>query len=400
MKCIYNKLSYIPFAFTILLAGSCVKKPTDYRSFLHGEEITYPAAAAGIEAGPGKNRVLLKWPSSADPTITKYIIYWNNQADSAIVNANPSHSYDTVKAYINSLDEGVYSFTISSFDSKGNKSIPVNIENIKVYGEKYQGGLLNRVVSKVSYINNLLMLTWATPDTVNVNTEIKYTDLSGQVKTALLPADSNELVIADWKLPTKIFYRSSYKPENDAIDTFVVTYDDSLIVSNLPVDKSLWKQVLLPNDANVNAYGTSLANIWDGQPGGYPNIYHSDGASIPHTFTIDLGKVYNQLTKFEEWGRTDCACHNPDDFEVWGIADTTGAIPSLLPTAPGWKSESIAKGWTLLTEVKRKDNGIPGIQTDIINNPPPVRFIRVRVLHTIDNSTSSHMSEISFWYNP
>src|SRR3546814_1621077 len=83
---------------------------------------------------------------------------------------------------------------------------------------------------------------------------------------------------------------------------------------------------------------------------------------MPHTFTIDLGTTYRELSSFKEWGRTNNPGHNPVEFEVWGIADTTGAT-TLLPSAdPGWKDESVSKGWTLLTDIERNDNGVAGIE--------------------------------------
>lgn len=390
-------------AFVLLLlmiAGACEKQPTDYRSFLNEQEIIYPAAAANIETGPGKNRVLLKWKRNPDPSITKYIIYWNNNNDSTIVEATSGTASDTIRTYIGNLDEGAYSFTVYSFDQEENRSIPVLVENIKVYGDKYEVNLLNRSVASTNYADGKLILTWNEPDTINVHTEIKYTSLAGQVKTLFLSPDSSKLAISDWKLPTSIVYRSAYKPEKDAIDTFRAPRYDTLAVSELPVSKSSWKQVLLTNDADVNAFGASLANIWDGEPGAFPDIYHSDGATMPHTFTIDLGVTYQRLSRFMEWGRTDFSDHNPVEFEIWGIADITDAVPALPPTNDGWKEECIAKGWTLLADVKRTDDGTAGIEYDLAQPAPPVRFIRIRVLRSAGNTTYSHMSELSFWYNP
>lgn len=205
MKCIYSKLSNSVLLIVILLCGSCEKQPTDYRSFLKDQEVVYPAAASGVETGPGNQRVLLKWARNPDPSIQKYIIYWNGGADSTVLKATADQSADTVKTYINGLDESIYNFLIYSFDDEGNRSIPVAIENIKVYGEKYRGNLLNRSTSGVEYLDNKLTIIWNAPDTINVQTEVKYTDLSGQAKTIFLPADSSTLVIPDWKLPTKIY---------------------------------------------------------------------------------------------------------------------------------------------------------------------------------------------------
>ena len=384
----------------IVLINSCSKTPTDFRSFLDNSEKIYPGVISNMMVNPGNQRLLLTWQPNTDPGVTKYIVYWNNKADSVIVNAASNNSADTVKVYINALAESSYNFLIYSFDAKGNKSIPTNIDNAKVYGQQYQTGLLNRTVTGSGYVNGTLSITWGTPDTVNTTTSIIYTNLLNQNKIINLKPDSNSVSISDWKLSTKIYYKSSYKPRTNAIDTFTVLNFDSLSVKNLPADKSSWKQVTLPTDAATNLYGTALSNIWDGSPGGYPNIYHTDDVGLPHHFTIDLGRTYNQLSKFSEWGRTDVAKHNPTEFEVWGIADTTGAVTNLPSKDAGWNAQSLAMGWTLLTTVKRSDDGIEGIEFDLMNNPPPVRFVRIRVLKNYGNTAASTMSEITFLYNP
>jgi hypothetical protein len=165
------------------------------------------------------------------------------------------------------------------------------------------------------------------------------------------------------------------------------------------LNKALFSEVHLPNDVNVYESGTSVSKLWDGSvgPQGYPNIYHSDGNSaIPHHFTFDLGQVFENLAQLEETGR-DC-CNNPDSFEVWGIDDLTDAETTLPGNDPGWKDEAIAKGWTLLREVTRNDDGKAPFKVDLLEGAPPVRYIRIRVLHvTTNDSYYSNMSELTFW---
>ena len=153
----------------------------------------------------------------------------------------------------------------------------------------------------------------------------------------------------------------------------------------------------LPNDVNTYESGTSISKLWDGSvgPQGYPNIFHSDGAYIAHVLTFDMGKSYDNLAQIEETGR-DC-CNNPDRFEVWGRNDLNGATTNLRADDSGWKAEAIAKGWVLLKDVTRGDDGKNAQKFDLIANPPPVRYIRIRVLHTVTGSGYSNMSELTFW---
>jgi Domain of unknown function len=118
---------------------------------------------------------------------------------------------------------------------------------------------------------------------------------------------------------------------------------------------------------------------------------------MPQTLTFDMGKVYYGLTHVEETGR-DC-CHNPDDFEVWGIADITNAATTLQPNDPGWAAEAVAKGWALLKEVKRTDAGQAAQKFDLNNTTTPVRYIRISVKHNADGETNyTNMSEITMFY--
>jgi len=395
-----KEISYIGLILGIAIFVSC-QKADDYKKYLVGGEKVYPDGATKLTVSPGNGRILLTWARGVDARIKKYRIIWNNKTDSIEFDAAAFKSGDTVKHLLVNMPEANYTFSIFSIDDQGHKSIPVLVPSANVYGLKYQATLLNRTIKTAVYSesDNGLAIVWKKPDTVNVSTSIWYTNIIGAQKKVLLSPNVDTAKIADWKIGTKIYYQSSYKPSKMAIDSFLVLTKDSLRLQNLPVSKALWKKVNLPNDVDGNAYGSNFASIWDGQGGGYPNIYHTQGGSLPHHFTIDLGGLY-QLTRFEETGRTDCACHNPVKFEIWGIADLTNAATTLPGNDSGWKAESIAKGWTLLKEVERSDDGTAPFKVNLLDGIPPVRYIRIRVTKTLDNSVESHMSEISFWYNP
>lgn len=396
----FKKYNYITvLVFGLFFIFSC-KREDSFKQFLAGGEKIYPGAVTGVKTYSGNKRVMLKWVTGIDNRINSYKVFWNNGNDSIQLDASNYKAGDTVTCYINNLAESNYTFTVNSYDVAGNKSVAKELPPVIVYGPQYQSTLLNRSIKNVNYSDagKILTINWGVPDTINISTEISFTDTLGISKTMALGSDASVSVIP-WRLGTKIYYKSAYKPVNDALDTFSVTHRDSVLVQNIPVSKALWKKVNLPNDIAADGYGTNLAYIWDGVPGGYPNIYHSEGGSIPHHFTIDMGGLY-QLSMFEETGRQDCACHNPVDFEVWGIADTASASTILPGNDPGWKNESINKGWVLLGEVIRTDNGVTPYKVNLTNNTATVRYIRIRVLKTRDNNIESHMSEISFWYNP
>ncbi|MBS1660301.1 MAG: hypothetical protein JST68_04540 [Bacteroidetes bacterium] len=391
----------------ILLFGnmlSCTRKPTDYRSFLGGSEKTYPGAVTSISAYPGNARLMLTWHPSPDPSVSRYVVYWNNYADSLVVSASKHNPSDTLSCLVNKLQEYIYTFFIFSYDNAGNKSISTEIDNVRVYGSIYQNNLINRPVNTdtpfiVQANQSDVTLKFLTPDSINIGTVIKYTNSTGTAQQLLLSKDSSSILLKDYKFGTSVTYQSSYIPKRGAIDTFYTKAYDTFpeIFKVVECDKHLFKEIHLPNDIGAG-FGTSMSQLWDGstQPKGYPDIFHTDGSqNMPQHFSFDLGATYNHLIRMQEIGRN--CCHNPIDFEVWGIADTTGAATTLPATDPGWKNESISKGWTLLKEVIRSDDGIAPVNADLIASPPPVRFIRIRIIKTTDDPNYANLSQLTFW---
>lgn len=398
----YSRAILILLLFSNIL--SCSRKPTDYRSFLGGTEKTYPGAVTSISEYPGNSRLLLTWHPSPDPSVSKYVVYWNNYADSLVISASKHNPADTLSCLVNKLQEYIYTFFIFSYDNAGNKSISTEIDNVRVYGSIYQNNLINRPVNSdtpfVVQPNQLdVRLKFLTPDSINIGTTIKYTNSSGTARQLTLSRDSSSILLPDYKFGTKVVYQSSYIPRQGAIDTFYTKAYDTFpeIFKLVECDKHLFRECHLPNDANAG-YGTSMTQLWDGStsPKSFPNVFHTDGAApLPQHFTFDLGAVYYHLVRSQEIGR-DC-CHNPVDFEIWGIADTTGAATTLPGNDPGWKNESILKGWTLLKEVVRSDDGVAPITFDLIDNPPPVRFIRFRSLKSAADPNTINLSQLTLW---
>ena len=403
MKSIYKISGLLLLLVTVIL--SCTKDDLAFKDFLKDGEIVYPGRVANIVTKPGNLRTALWWNPSPDPSVSKYVVYWNNNADSVVVTASSHNPTDTIKVVIPNLSEYTYTFTIHSYDAQGHKSIPIEARNVRVFGPLYQSGLLNRPYNATTpYVvnsNGSVQLNFKTPDTINVNTVIRYTNTAGaSVDKTLLPADT-AITLADYKAGTDITYKSSYIPGKGSLDVFSVTDFSTFpkIFTYVLCDRLLFSEVRLPGDAPTYESGTSISKLWDGSvgPQGYPNIFHSAGNSgIPHVITFDLGKVYTNLSRIEETGR-DC-CNNPDRFEVWGTADLTNATTTLSASNNGWPAEAISKGWTLLKDVTRSDDGKNAITAELDNAGKPIRYIRIRIKHvTTGDGNYSNMSEIRFW---
>ena len=398
-----KKLIYITLSCVLLLViYSCNKSQTEFKKFQNGKELIYTGAVGNVVTQPGNLRVGLKWKSSSDPSITKYVIYWNNKADSQVIAVTTKT--DSIKTTITGLQEFVYSFTIYSYDAKGNNSIAREVNNVKVYGAVYASTLLNRAYNAanpyVVHNDGSVTLNFKGADTtvVNGNTIINYNNAAGVASKATLLGKDSVVTLPSYQSGGKVTYQSSYYPDSNAIDAFTVTKADQFpdIFRIVQCDKSLFKALSLPNDVHAD-FGTSFEKLWDGSvgPQSYPNIFHSNEAKLPHHFTFDMGAVYNNLVTIEETGRDQS--HNPLDFEVWGIADITNTATTLQGTDPGWKAEMQSKGWTLLKECVRTDDGKAAMKFDLNTNLPHVRYVRIRVKTNTSGENYSNISEFTFW---
>lgn len=135
-------------------------------------------------------------------------------------------------------------------------------------------------------------------------------------------------------------------------ETFVGTYTP---VYEKLLDKSLFRELILPGDADCNAWSCKMEYIWDGRivadSDGRTGCHTgSDGSRVPKYFTFDMG-VKAKLSRFQLWQlQDDKHWYNdvsPRNYQIWGCAGT--------PPADGsWDD------WVLLAEVENvKPSAIP-----------------------------------------
>lgn len=386
-----------------LMLGGCKKYANDYEDFLNDGEIKYPGKVVKAGYNTGDLRAQLFWNPSPDPSITKFVLTWNNGANTQEVPITNPDPNTVVKVIIPNLEEYVYSFSVVAYDNEGNKSIATEINNVRVFGNSYRVTLLNRGVNQSNPYQFLpdgsLQLNFNRRDTMNVSTTIQYTNSAGETEEVELPADDNSIVVPDYKAGTTIRYRSSYIPEEGSIDVFNVTAfsDFPTIIKITECNKALFQALYLPTDIG-SEYGWVLPHLWDnivGQDQGF----HTGGYGMPQWFSIDLG-VTAELDNFKLWQRESALYNvgNPKVFEVWG---------SNSPASDGsWAS------WTKLqTFTSFKPSGLPpGQNTDADRafaqagekftfpaGIPNVRYIRIKVLETWGGASYLHLTELSFF---
>ncbi|MGV8139734.1 MAG: DUF4998 domain-containing protein [Mangrovibacterium sp.] len=200
--------------FLILLMSGCKDLTDIHETYLDRGELHYSGKPTAIDLHPGRYRMEVQFLRSMDPNVVKYMIYWNDKTDSAVV--TPTAGTDTVRTTITGLKEQTYSFIIVSFDAHENRSLESE-KSGKVYGDKYEAGLLSRAVTISNSLAGLV-LTFGNAEAANVATEVSYTSASGALKTVSVPSKVNTYTIPDNK-GGQISLKSSFVPDK-GIDTF------------------------------------------------------------------------------------------------------------------------------------------------------------------------------------
>lgn len=224
------RFNILSLAAILLCLAACEKEGYDYDKYLNKKEVVYTGIVSNLSANPGNQRIELNWNPSSDPTIVKYIIYYNNRRDSITVPANGESTAQKMKAIISGLGEYVQDFTIFTYDAAGNRSIGQTLAATRVYGPVFNSTLRNRKLSSNSFnTEGKLVLNFSAPlDTVNTSTKVTYKNTTGSMITATVLPDMASVTLSDWKEGENILIKSGYVPVRNSIDTFWVSYSDTV----------------------------------------------------------------------------------------------------------------------------------------------------------------------------
>jgi Domain of unknown function len=214
---------------------SCTKEGTKYRDLLGNGEITYPGLTTNFKALQGNLRIKLQWHPSPDPGVKKYVIYWNNGLDSVWLNSSSNKPSDSVSTIISGLNEDLQNFSLYTVGEKGERSIGQTISAVRIYGPLYTSSLVNRQVdgnrAPEAVDDHTYKIFFSPVDTIlNINTAISYQDNQHQMRTININAKTDEAILEMITAGTKVAMRSAYVPVKNAIDTFNVSYSDTLLL--------------------------------------------------------------------------------------------------------------------------------------------------------------------------
>jgi len=274
-----------------------------YKEFVVPGGLVYAGKANSPKVYPGLNRVKIAWLRGSDPDVVNARVFWNNFRDSAVVPIPPTG--DTISVIINNLQEKSYSFVIRTYDKKGNSSIPVEVIGGS-YGANYQSQLLTRPVNSTEGdVSGKITIHWDSADIANgaFASEVKYTDVNGNIRSKTFPTDLPTSEITGVKLNTSYQYRTMFKPDSLSIDSFYTAYSES---GFFKFDRKDWR--VIDYSDQYSDGDNAVVNIIDGTD---RTRWHTNGSAYPHYATIDMGAV-RVISQFGVW-RTLFDTPNGDD---------------------------------------------------------------------------------------
>ena len=360
-----NFKSIIISTIAVILFFSCTKWD-DFKKYVQDGEVIYTGKMDSVKIFSGKERVMLYGLLKADPKVNKFVVYWNNNADSIAFDwVKSSSGVDTVRK-IFAVDEGVKSFKIVTYDAAGNKSVVVNTTGTS-YGETFRKRLSDRLITSVAYTSAGTTINWDEMDRTAgpQYTEIEYT-VGGNVTTFTTPISNPSTILQGVNVVPPIKYRTIFRPDSTCIDTFSTPFTLHNVIADVT---ALYLSNTGPGFQRVNPnsgrWGV-LAAPWITNAA----AKNKDGG-VNGGYTADSRWGYSGFINWETWGNnpvTDGKLYQPTStplpagtytvsFRYYSEIQSNSTVYCIVAAGgsgiPSLPDLSTALGYTLLY------NGVP-----------------------------------------
>jgi hypothetical protein len=302
-----------------------------------------------VYVSSGDRKIKFEWKVSADPRITKTVIYWNNRDTSVVIPVNRATDGEFwMEALISNIPEGEYIFEFTMQDDNNHTSIPVEIAGV-VFGPVYLENLRNRGIKELSKLETgEMQITWEAVNNVTLQYSVLEYVSGGQTRRVEVPNSEDKTLLDNLDTGDEVELYSVHLPEN-ALET-LNSFARTLIMPKFEriLAKSRFAAALKPGDNTTPQPGDSdgawanswpeadnrdIRQLWDDNTkndaiNGRRGILHTNDQSgnwatarfkYPHKFTIDLG-VMATLSRIHVWPRVDAGAftgHSPRYFEIW-----------------------------------------------------------------------------------
>lgn len=360
---------------------------------------TAPGGVKNVEVEnlPGAARITYSLPS--DPDLLYVEGVYQNKAGKKM--EFKSSFYTNTLMVDGFADSTIYSVDLRAVDRSGNRSEPVTIQvtpktppviaTYKSLDIKPDFGGV--IVSFKNKVKAELAIIVTTPDS---------TGAMAIAKIFYTSRDSASFPVRGYASEPRKF--GVYVKDRWSNTSDVLTRELTPIYE-IQIDKTNFREIVLPGDSPCNFWSGGMPYVWDGKvaPDGPGFGLHTGNAStgVPKVVTFDMG-VEAQLSRFSTQTVPD-ERHWYNDvsmkrYEVWGASELN--------------EDGSFNGWTkLLTMTNIKPSGLPiglftdedraagkaGDEANFAPDLPKVRYIRIRCLENWSGNTNMVISEVTFW---
>ncbi|MDD3038568.1 DUF4998 domain-containing protein [Bacteroides sp.] len=389
MKKIMKAMIRVIVLLSIIIGiGGCSGMEDIYKEYIvYGGHI-YPQKPTDPRGYSGDGRVVLKWKKGVDSSIKKAIVSWDDGRQKREFNIEGNS--DNVELVVDNLEERDYSFVINTYDTNGNKSVPVEV-NSRAYGDIYKSSLFNRTIN-IAYMDvDKLVVEWNEADlTSNITkTEFCYINKENKETKVVVDAQSNEaLVLNDYKMDTEFSFQSSFVPDTTCVDVF-----ESVLEVSKPltiINRSDWTITASSYEPNgqTGYGGANPERLLDGlientpNAGLVPTYWHSrhsgsDVPGYPHWLAVDMKKKVN-IRRVVLQCRNDPNCRTGYSFSNFTI-----------------QGSNDGENWTDLETYDIYSRSDTAPQYYPVDTKENFSYFKVVMNKSYDNSPYAHLAELS-----
>lgn len=419
----------ILYFFCILPLLIACNDGIDYvKDFTDGKLNDYAGTADSLKYYAGNYRVGLGFNLGSDPNLNKTVIYWNLRKDSL----QYDFDRDTItngKLFfvIENLSEGVHTFEVINYNSRGVKSIKQSV-TARVYGKSFRNSIYDRSVDISKGVRGFYMNAETEKDAVfmvltdtlytSKVTEVEYIGTDDQKYFVEVTNKTDTIALLNLKPESELTLKTIHRPEPNAMDTFarpiqkvIVPNATELNETDLTIIPKPYASAYIEGFDSPVATHTIWYNLWDGRWGKtYPvdgndwrwaeeagwADHGTQGSSEPTWITFDMTR-YGILQNFwfQSYSAFSGSC--PKKYEIWAF--TGDGKPT---AADAWGEK-----WVKIREEEYSyvANNV-SLQTELFaigyNNyfkyeeVPYARYYRIKNLENWNGAGGFSLGEISF----
>jgi hypothetical protein len=394
----------IRIVLLMAVAGSMVvscKKMDDYKKYAEGGEIIYPATFDSLKVIPGNYRVLITGFLAGIPNVTKFRVYWNDGLDSLESSIIRKGRVDTIRQIIANLPEGPKTFTIRTYDDKGNRSIPMTITG-NVYGANFQKSVDERgnrtILKSIVNTSGAAEISWADVDAyVGVRgMHIHYFDLNNKEHDIIEPMKGKDQVttLPDISLYKSIIYNTLYLPDTVGVDTFTVPTKTLPAYTEITLLNSVYPVASKANDGNrwatLRDWISNVAALTHLDKGVYyggtsisdKKVYFEAGWGAP---AISNGKIHQVVTlapgNYSFEGEIDWWSVGSKNDTYLTVALGTNGLPDVGNISSAFSYKRVDNGSRVITTftLTQQTTLSLGLVLDLADDGEAMRFNSIRL---------------------